>query len=136
MNKRDEAKVETIETRNRQKEAFLLSLEKGASITDSCEAAHVSRATIWRWRKRSKGFNNKTLSIIDSRTQSVEDALYSSALKGNVIAQIFWLKNRASDRWKDVKEVAGSLELNFANLMKLKKEQEQGPRKNNRIRSM
>lgn len=136
MNKRDEAKVETIETRNRQKEAFLLSLERGASITDSCEAARVSRATIWRWRKRSKGFNNKTLSIIDSRTQSVEDALYSSALKGNVIAQIFWLKNRASDRWKDVKEVAGSLELNFANLMKLKKEQEQGPRKNNRIRSM
>jgi len=136
MNGKDEGKVETIETRNRQKEAFLLSLERGASITDSCEAAHVSRATIWRWRKRSKGFNNKTLSIIDSRTQSVEDALYASALKGNVIAQIFWLKNRASDRWKDVKEVAGSLELNFANLMKLKKEQEQGPRKNNRIRSM
>lgn len=124
MNKRDEAKIETIETRNRQKEAFLLSLEGGASITDSCEAAQVSRATIWRWRKRSKGFNNKTLAIIDSRTQSVEDALYATALKGNVIAQIFWLKNRASDRWKDVKEVGGSLELTYANLVKAKKERE------------
>lgn len=136
MNKKETAKNETIETKNRQKEAFLTSLERGSSISESCEAANVSRATIWRWRKRSKGFNNKTLSIIDSRTQSVEDALYASALKGNVTAQIFWLKNRASDRWKDVKEVAGSLELNFANLMKLKKEQEKGVRKNNRIRSM
>jgi len=135
MNKKETAKNETIETKNRQKEAFLVSLERGSSISESCEAAHVSRATIWRWRKRSKGFNNKTLSIIDSRTQSVEDALYASALNGNVVAQIFWLKNRASDRWKDVKEVAGSLELNFANLMKLKKEQEQGLRKNNRVRS-
>ena len=134
MNQKETAKNETNETRNRQKEAFLTSLERGSSISESCEAAHVSRATIWRWRKRNKGFDNKTLSIIDSRTQSVEDALYASALKGNVTAQIFWLKNRASDRWKDVKEVAGSLELNFANLMKLKKEQEQGL-KNKRILS-
>jgi len=124
MNKRDEAKIETIETRNRQKRAFLISIDRGASITESCEAAHVGRATIWRWRKRSKGFNNKVLAIIDSRTQSVEDALYSSCLKGNVIAQIFWLKNRASDRWKDVKEVGGSLELTYANLIKAKKERE------------
>jgi len=134
MNQKEMAKNETIETKNRQKEAFLASLEKGSSISESCEAAHVSRATIWRWRKRSRGFDNKTLSIIDSRTQSVEDALYASALKGNVVAQIFWLKNRASDRWKDVKEVVGSLELTFANLMKLKKEQERGL-KNNRIPS-
>lgn len=134
MNQKETAKNETIETKNRQKEAFLVSLERGSSISESCEAAHVSRATIWRWRKRSKGFNNKTLSILDSRTQSVEDALYASALKGNVVAQIFWLKNRASDRWKDVKEVGVSVEFTFANLMKLKKEQEQGL-KNNRIPS-
>lgn len=114
---------ETNETKKRQKEAFLKSLESGATIKDSCEAAGISRVTAWRWRK-SKQFKAKVLAIIDSRTQTVEDALYASALKGNVIAQIFWLKNRASDRWKDVKEVGGSLELTYANLVKAKKERE------------
>ena len=75
--------------------------------------------------KISKEFDNKVNAIIDSRTQTVEDALYASALKGNVIAQIFWLKNRAKDRWSDrtTHEVV-ALELTFANLMKMKKEQE------------
>lgn len=134
MNKRNEARIETKETKKRQKEAFLKSLESGVTIKDAAEAAGVSRVTAWRWRK-SKTFKKKVLAIIDSRTQTVEDALFATALKGNVTAQIFWLKNRASDRWKDVKEVAGSLELTFANLMKLKKGQEQGI-KSNRIKSV
>jgi len=27
--------------------------------------------------------------------------LFKSAISGNVTAQIFWLKNRAPDRWRD-----------------------------------
>lgn len=115
MNKKEENENDTNVTRNRQKEAFLLSLERGISITDSCEAAKISRMTVWRWRKKYKGFDNKILLVIDSRTQSVEDALYASSLKGNVIAQIFWLKNRAKERWKDKfeqkVEVEGELKI-------------------------
>ena len=89
------------EIKEQKIEAFLKSLEGAVSISDACKAANVSRNTIWEWRKKSKRFDNKVLSIIDSRTQSIEDALYSTAIKGNVAAQIFWLKNRAKDRWKD-----------------------------------
>jgi len=89
------------EIKEQKKEAFLESLEGGVSISDACKAANISRNTIWEWRKKLKRFDNKVNSIIDSRTQSVEDALFSSAVKGNVAAQIFWLKNRAKDRWKD-----------------------------------
>ena len=88
-------------TRNRQKRAFLESLEKGVSIKEACDYAGVSRMTIWRWRKIYLGFNNKVLLIIDSRTQTVEDALYMNAVNGNITAQIFWLKNRAKERWSD-----------------------------------
>ena len=35
----------------------------------------------------------------------VEDALFSNALNGNKTAQIFFLKNRAPERWKDMKTV-------------------------------
>jgi len=36
---------------------------------------------------------------------TVENALYLSAIGGNVIAQIFWLKNRKADKWRDRTEV-------------------------------
>jgi len=101
LNEKEKSKNLTNLTRNRQKKAFLESLRSGVTIKDACKAVDLSRDTIWRWRKKWKGFNSKILSIIDSRTQTVEDALYGSALSGNVAAQIFWLKNRDRNRWKD-----------------------------------
>ena len=35
----------------------------------------------------------------------MESALYESAIKGNLGAQVFFLKNRASDRWRDRTEI-------------------------------
>lgn len=89
------------EIKEQKKEAFLGSLEGGVAISKACKEANISRHAIWEWRKKSKRFNKKVNSIIDSRTQSVEDALFASAIGGNVAAQIFWLKNRAKERWKD-----------------------------------
>ena len=34
----------------------------------------------------------------------IENALFKSALDGNVTAQIFWLKNRRPDKWRDRQE--------------------------------
>lgn len=31
----------------------------------------------------------------------VENALYENALQGNITAQIFWLKNRRPNKWRD-----------------------------------
>ena len=39
----------------------------------------------------------------------VENALYESAIKGNLGAQVFFLKNRASDRWRDKTETVTTL---------------------------
>ena len=36
----------------------------------------------------------------------VENALYESAVKGNLGAQVFFLKNRSSDNWRDKTEQA------------------------------
>ena len=91
----------TEETKKIKREAFLKSLESGVSTTDACKAANISRAAIWEWRQKSKKFDNKVNAVIDSRTQTVEDALYINAVNGNITAQIFWLKNRAKERWSD-----------------------------------
>jgi hypothetical protein len=34
---------------------------------------------------------------------------YRNALAGNTTAQIFWLKNRRPDRWRDVQQLQGEV---------------------------
>ena len=34
----------------------------------------------------------------------VENALFKNAIEGNTTAQIFWLKNRRPDKWRDKRE--------------------------------
>jgi hypothetical protein len=47
----------------------------------------------------------------------VENALFESALKGNLGAQVFFLKNRASDRWRDKTEQVTTLHTTPAEVL-------------------
>ena len=90
--------------KKRRIESVLESLGEGTSFLKACKAADINQATFWRWRQKDKELDQQVIQVLDSRTQTVEDALYVGATKGNVVAQIFWLKNRARDRWKDKQE--------------------------------
>lgn len=94
-------------------ESILKSLSQGSSFLKACKAADIDQSTFWLWRQADKELDQKVFQVLDSRTQTIEDALFSSGVKGNVIAQIFWLKNRASIRWKDRQEqaVEGGLDI-------------------------
>ena len=87
--------------------AILKSLKSGASVNSACQSAGVSVVTFWTWRKKDKRLDTLAKSIYDSRITIVEDALYKSALEGNTTAQIFFLKNRGTDRWRDKQEIEG-----------------------------
>lgn len=95
--------------RKKQNEAVLQSLMGGVAIKKACDEAGIDVTTFWRRRKKSKSLGKKVLAIIESRIQLVEDALYIKAIKGNVIAQIFYLKNRDPDRWKDQQYIKGQI---------------------------
>ena len=62
----------------------------------------------------------------------VENALLSSALEGNTTAQIFWLKNRRPDKWRDKqKEETDTTALNkLDNILKEIKDDAQRSTKN------
>lgn len=51
----------------------------------------------------------------------VENALYRTAMEGNVTAQIFWLKNRKKEQWREKQEYNSDEEL--SKLDKLLEEQ-------------
>jgi len=99
--------------RAQKRKAFLTSLGSGTSIVKSCKAASINPVTVWRWRKEDKKFSDEVMAILESRTQTVEDALFKSILSGNIAAIIFYLKNRDSKRWKDKQEqtVEGGLDI-------------------------
>ena len=86
--------------------AVLKSLQKGSSINEACRGAGIDVVSLWRWRKKDKRLDELIKTTYDSRIQIVEDALYKSALEGNTAAQIFFLKNRDINRWRDKQEIS------------------------------
>ena len=58
-------------------------------------------ATLYEWKKKYPEISEalkKGKEIVD---YTVENALLAAALQGNTTAQIFWLKNRRPDKWRD-----------------------------------
>lgn len=61
----------------------------------------ISYSTLKDWKNKYSAISaalKKGKEVVDYQ---VENALLSSALDGNTTAQIFWLKNRRPDKWRD-----------------------------------
>lgn len=87
------------------KKENLLLLEGWArdGLTDEQIAKNmgVSYSTLKDWKNKYSAISaalKKGKEVVDYQ---VENALLSSALEGNTTAQIFWLKNRRPDKWRD-----------------------------------
>ena len=70
----------------------------------------ISKVTFYKYKASCSELNEllkRSKEVVD---YEVENALYKSAMSGNVSAMIFWLKNRRPDKWRDRKE-ANEIEL-------------------------
>ena len=70
----------------------------------------ISKVTFYKYKASCSELNEllkRSKEVVD---YEVENALYKSAIGGNVSAMIFWLKNRRPDKWRDRKE-ANEIEL-------------------------
>lgn len=86
-----------------------LTLLKGWArdgLTDE-QIAHncgISATTLYNWKNRHVEILEalkKGKEVVDYQ---VENALLKKALVGDTTAQIFWLKNRRPDKWRDKQE--------------------------------
>lgn len=67
----------------------------------------ITTKTLYEWKRKYCVISEalkKGKEIVDFE---VENALYKAAIEGNTTAQIFWLKNRRPDRWRDKPEQPG-----------------------------
>ena len=72
----------------------------------------IGESTLAHWKARSKAIREALKKGKDSADREIENALFETAKAGNVTAQIFWLKNRKAQQWRDGKslELAGQIE--------------------------
>lgn len=67
----------------------------------------IAYSTFREWKKAYAAISavlKRGKEVVD---YEVENALFKSAIEGNVTAQIFWLKNRRPDKWRDKPEQPG-----------------------------
>lgn len=83
----------------------LLLLEGWArdGLTDEQIAKNIgiTATTLYEWKNRFPEISDalkKGKEVVDYQ---VENALLKKALSGDTAAQIFWLKNRRPDKWRD-----------------------------------
>lgn len=65
----------------------------------------IATSTLYDWKKKHLEISEalkKGKEVVDIE---VENALLKSALEGNITAQIFWLKNRKSNRWREKQSI-------------------------------
>lgn len=71
----------------------------------------IGRTTLFEWEQKEPNIANtlkKGREVVDFE---VENALLKNALDGNVTAQIFWLKNRKKNQWREKQEYNNDEEL-------------------------
>ena len=97
----------------------LLLLEGWArdGLTDEqiSENMGIVSSTLYRWKNEYKEISEalkKGKEVVD---YLVENAQLRNAIKGDTTAQIFWLKNRRPDKWRDKRDVEHSGGLNVQN---------------------
>lgn len=65
---------------------------------------NIALGTLLMWRKKYPALESTMKRGKDVADREVENALFNRAVSGNVTAQIFWLKNRKPDEWRNFNE--------------------------------
>jgi hypothetical protein len=81
----------------------------GATAPEIANYIGTSIASFDRWTMKHEELREALKRGREASDDRVEESLYRNALGGNTTAQIFWLKNRRPDRWRDVQQLQGDV---------------------------
>lgn len=106
MKKRKGGRPSKYETKWKDKLIVIQGWAREGLIDEQiAENMGIATSTFYEWKKRYPEFAESLQTSKDVADYHVENALYETALSGNVTAMIFWLKNRRPDKWRDKQEV-------------------------------
>lgn len=73
----------------------------GLTVEQIAHNMGITAKTLYEWKNAHSEICESLKKGKEVVDYQVENALLASALDGNTTAQIFWLKNRRPDRWRD-----------------------------------
>lgn len=76
----------------------------GLTNNQIAEKIGISKQTFYDWLKKYPDLSDSLKENKDVVDRKVENALLKNALNGNVTAQIFWLKNRKPNEWREKRD--------------------------------
>ena len=98
-------------------EAFLKKVEelaaKGCSCIAIANALGIAESTFHKHKKKEAAVREAMKLGQGKAVLEVESALFRDAQAGNTTAQIFFLKNRCPEEWKDRHEVEAKVNVNL-----------------------
>ncbi|MDP6180570.1 MAG: hypothetical protein QGG48_11830 [Desulfatiglandales bacterium] len=98
------------------KRAVLGKLEAGFSFRGAASELGIERDTIKTWRDKYEQFDSSCFDAREAAIEQIEDVMFRSALKAEEdpryqTSAIFFLKSRAPNRWRDVKEIKSNTDM-------------------------
>ena len=91
----------------------------GLTVEQVADNIGIVKSTLYEWMKKNSNISNALKIGREQADNIIENALFNKAKGGDVTAMIFWLKNRRSDRWREKREVAGTLvNINYEDKLK------------------
>lgn len=88
-----------------RREAYLQLLREGQRRCLAARMVGVHPWTVSQYRRRHPNWEKEAVLAEMEANEVVENALFLSAIQGNVSAAQFWLTNRDPDNWSDRKTV-------------------------------
>ena len=85
-----------------KKQLFINLIANGNTIVNICDAMDIDTSTYRKARAADPEFAKEVDEAKQIRLDLVEDALFMSAISGNVLAQKFYLVNRSGGKWKEL----------------------------------
>lgn len=110
------SKYEEWKKNNELKEKlFLISgwSRNGLTQQQIADNLNLSIDTLIEYKKKYAEFSEALKHGKEIADLQIENALYKAAKEGNITAQIFWLKNRKPNDWRDKHEIKheGEIEI-------------------------
>ena len=81
---------------------------QGLTQEQICSCIGISTSTLHKYKKTNAEFAEALKRGQHRGIEAVTNALFQSAVEGNLGAQVFYLKNRGREDWKDKQDVEHS----------------------------